>query len=80
MKVSIKSKKFQGKGKRKIAKQNELRFQEMAAILSPLGLYGGNRKFKIPLLSNYRYMPLEGEFRNLCHRSIGRMPSDCKLA
>jgi hypothetical protein len=25
-------------------------------------------------------MPLEGEFGNLCHRSIGRMPSDRKLA
>jgi hypothetical protein len=35
-----------------MAKQNELGFQEMAAILSPLGLYGGNRKSKIPLLAN----------------------------
>jgi hypothetical protein len=26
--------------KMKIAKQNELGFQELAAILSPLGLYG----------------------------------------
>jgi hypothetical protein len=25
-------------------KPNELEFQEIAAILSPLGLYGGNRK------------------------------------
>jgi hypothetical protein len=24
-------------------------------------------------------MPLEGEFENLCHRSIGRMPSDRNL-
>jgi hypothetical protein len=24
-------------------------------------------------------MPLEGEFGNLCHRSIGRMPSDRNL-
>jgi hypothetical protein len=30
--------------KRKIAKQNDLGFQEMAAILSPLGLYGGKPK------------------------------------
>jgi hypothetical protein len=37
---------------RKIGKQNELGFQEMAAILSPLGLYGGNLKTKIPLLAN----------------------------
>jgi hypothetical protein len=31
---------------------NELGFQEMAAILSPLGLYEGNQKSKIPLLAN----------------------------
>jgi hypothetical protein len=48
----------------------------MAAILSPLVLYEGNQKSKITLLANYGYMPLEGEFGNLCHRSIGRMPSD----
>jgi hypothetical protein len=52
----------------------------MAAILSPLGFYGGNQKSKIPLLANLGYMPLEGEFGNLCHRSIERMPSDRKLA
>jgi hypothetical protein len=28
------------------------RFQELSAILSPLGLYGGNQKSKIPLLAN----------------------------
>jgi hypothetical protein len=61
-------------------KPNELGFQELAAILSPLGLYGGNRKSKMPLLANERYMPLEGEFGSLCHRSIGRMPNDRKLA
>jgi hypothetical protein len=42
---------------RKIGKPNEvgfkeIEFKEMAAILSPLGLYGGNRKSKIPLLAN----------------------------
>jgi hypothetical protein len=51
----------------------------MAAILLPLGLYGGNQKSEIPLLANWGYMPLEGEFGNLCHRSIGRMPSDRNL-
>jgi hypothetical protein len=51
----------------------------MAAILSPLGLYGGNRMSKIPLLAKYRYMPFEGEIGNLCHRSIGRMPGDRNL-
>jgi hypothetical protein len=30
-------------------KANELGFQEMVAILSPLGLYGGNGKSKMPL-------------------------------
>jgi hypothetical protein len=33
-------------------KANELGFQEMDAILSPHGLYGGNQKSKIPLLNN----------------------------
>jgi hypothetical protein len=33
-------------------KANELGFQEMAVILPPLGLYGGNRKSKILLLNN----------------------------
>jgi hypothetical protein len=37
---------------REMGKQNELGFQEMAAILNPHGLYGGNRKSKIPLLAN----------------------------
>jgi hypothetical protein len=36
----------------KIGKPNELGFPKKAAILSPLGLYGGNRKSKIPLLDN----------------------------
>jgi hypothetical protein len=36
----------------KIGKPNELGFQELAAILSLLGLYGGNRKSKIPLVAN----------------------------
>jgi hypothetical protein len=33
-------------------KANELGFQSLAAILSPLGLYGGNRKFKMPFPNN----------------------------
>jgi hypothetical protein len=33
-------------------KTNGLGFQEMAAVLSPLGLYRGNPKSKIPLLAN----------------------------
>jgi hypothetical protein len=51
----------------------------MAAILSRLGLYGGNRKSKIPLLANWGYMSLEGEIGNLCHRCIGRV-LDASLA
>jgi hypothetical protein len=41
-----------GEIRREIGKPNELGFQELAAILSPLGLYGGNRKSKMPLLAN----------------------------
>jgi hypothetical protein len=69
-----------GKRKRKIAKQNELGFQEMVSILSPLGLYGGNRKTKLPLKPNTRIHAPEGTFGKLWRRSIGRMPSDRKLA
>jgi hypothetical protein len=35
-----------------IRKAKELGFQEMAAILSPHWLYGGNQKSKIPLPNN----------------------------
>jgi hypothetical protein len=44
--------KILGKIGRENRKTNELGFQKMAAILSPLGLYGGNLKTKIPLLAN----------------------------
>jgi hypothetical protein len=69
-----------GKRKGKIGKINELRFQEIAAILSPLGLYGGNRKTKLPLRPNTRIHAPEGPFGKLCRRTIGRMPNDRKLA
>jgi hypothetical protein len=32
----------------------------MAVILSPLGLYEGNRKVKLPYYIKLRYMPLKG--------------------
>jgi hypothetical protein len=51
----------------------------LAAILSPLGLYGGNRKSKIPFPSKNRYNPLKGGFRRLQAISIGRMPGDRNL-
>jgi hypothetical protein len=60
-------------------KANELGYQELAAILSPLGLYGGNRKSKIPLLNNLGYKPIKGGFGSLQIFSIGRMPSDRTL-
>jgi hypothetical protein len=41
-----------GKIGREIGKPNELGFQEFVAILSAFGLYGGNRKSKMPLLAN----------------------------
>jgi hypothetical protein len=37
---------------REKGKPNEPGFQEMVAILSPLGSYRDNRKSKIPLLAN----------------------------
>jgi hypothetical protein len=52
MKVSILSYGNPKKIGRENRKGNELGCQEMAAILSPHGLYGGNRKSKIPLLNN----------------------------
>jgi hypothetical protein len=48
---------------REKGKPNELGFQEMAAILSPLGLYGGNRKSKIPLLANLEIHAPQGRIR-----------------
>jgi hypothetical protein len=51
----------------------------MAAILSPHGLYGVNRKSKIPLLNNYGYKPLKGGFGSLQIFSIRRMPGDRTL-
>jgi hypothetical protein len=48
----------------------------MAAILSPHGLYGGNRKFKMPLRPKLKYTPTKG-YLEICLRStIGRMPGD----
>jgi hypothetical protein len=60
-------------------KANELGLQEMAAILSPHGLYGGNRKSKIHLLNNKGYKPLNGGFGSLQIFYIGRMPGDRTL-
>jgi hypothetical protein len=68
---------------RKIGRENretnDLGFQEFAAILSPLGLYGGNRKSKIPFSNNYGYKPVKGGFGRLEAFSIGRMPGDRNL-
>jgi hypothetical protein len=52
-------------------------FQVVAAILSPLSLYGGNRKMKLPLLHNTRIHAPEGHFRNSHRSTIRRMPGDC---
>jgi hypothetical protein len=49
----------------------------MDAILSPHGLYGGNRKSKIPLLNHSGYKPTKGTLGICLHSTIGRMPSDC---
>jgi hypothetical protein len=60
-------------------KANELGFQGLAAILSPLGLYGGNRKSKIHFPNNYGYKPLKGGFGNLQAFFIRRMHGDRNL-
>jgi hypothetical protein len=57
-------------------KANELGFQVVVAILSPLSLYGGNQKTKLPLLHNTRIHTLEGHFGNSRRSTIGRMPGD----
>jgi hypothetical protein len=60
-------------------KTNKLGFQGLTAILSPLGLYGGNQKSKIPFSNNYGYKPLKGGFGRLEAFSIGQMPGDRTL-
>jgi hypothetical protein len=47
---------------------------------SPLGLYGGNLKTKLPLRPKLGYTPTKGTLGNCLHNTIGRMPSDRKLA
>jgi hypothetical protein len=51
----------------------------MGVILSPLGLYGGNQKMKLPLLHETRIHIPEGPFGKLRLNTIGRMPGDRKL-
>jgi hypothetical protein len=48
----------------------------MDAILSPLSLYGGNRKTKLPLLHESKIHAPEGHFGNSRRSTIGRMPGD----
>jgi hypothetical protein len=48
----------------------------MAAILSPLNIYGDSRKAKLPLLHNTRIHAPDGHFGNSRCSTIGRMPSD----
>jgi hypothetical protein len=48
----------------KTMEQNELGYQEMAAILSIPSLYGDNRKTKLPLLHNTKIRTPEGHFGN----------------
>jgi hypothetical protein len=79
MKLSSKSYGNPKKIERENRKTNELGFQGLAAVLSPLGLYGGNRKYKIPFPNNYGYKSLKGGFGRLEAFSIGRMPGDRNL-
>jgi hypothetical protein len=52
MKLSSQSYGKPKENRKENGKTNELRFQELAAIISPLGLYGGNRKSKMPFPNN----------------------------
>jgi hypothetical protein len=51
----------------------------MAAILSPLSIYGDSRKAKLPLLHETRIHAPEGHFGNSRRSTIGRMPGDRTL-
>jgi hypothetical protein len=48
----------------------------MAAILSPLSLYGGHQKTKLTLLHNTRIHAPKGHFGISRRSTIGRMPGD----
>jgi hypothetical protein len=65
MKLSRLSSKILRKIGRENSKTNELGFKELAAIHPLKCLYGGTQKTKLPLLDNYGYMPLKGEFGSL---------------
>jgi hypothetical protein len=54
-----------GKIGRENRKLNELGFQEMAAILSPLSIYGDSQKSKLPILHKTRIHAPEGHFGNI---------------
>jgi hypothetical protein len=60
----------------KIGKPNELGFRDMAAILSPLSIYGDSRKTKIPLKPKEGYTPTKGTLGICLCSTIGRMPDD----
>jgi hypothetical protein len=60
----------------KISKGNELGFQEMDAILSPLSIYGDSRKTKLSLLHKTRMHTPEGHFGNSRRSTIRWMPGD----
>jgi hypothetical protein len=48
----------------------------MAAILSPLSIYGDNQKTKIPLKSKLGYTPTKGTLGICLCSTIRRMPDD----
>jgi polyribonucleotide nucleotidyltransferase len=52
MNLSSKSYRNPRENRKENRKTNEIGFQEMVAILSSIGLYGGNRNSKMPLLAN----------------------------
>jgi hypothetical protein len=63
----------------KLEEQNELGLQERADILSPLGLYGGNQKMKLPLLHNTRIHTSDGHIGKSHRSTIKQMPNNHTL-
>jgi hypothetical protein len=61
---------------REIAKGNELGFQEMDVILSPLSIYGDSQKTKIPLKPKLGYTPTKGTLGICLCSTIGQMLGD----
>jgi hypothetical protein len=77
--MKLSSKPRENLSERENYEANELGFQVVATILSPLSLYGGNQKTKLPLLRESKIHALKGNFENSHHNTIRWMSVDCTL-